>query len=474
MCTNCRWIENPYTHKMVFVRCGKCDACKQEKANVRKRKIDNHFASGQVALFVTLTYDDRFLPYLKKSEITLHGTNSIYRDFYPRNYTKDGITKLIVKPSKLQTKSLIHDELYSFGITKADIQALRPVKSDKDKVGVIYYEDIKNFHKRLRQILVRDFQFMAGYSAFNVAEYGPTTFRPHFHLLIFINPSDVETFKSAVVKAWPYADSIRTSDNISVAENANGYVSSYVNCGTDLPKILQTPPFRQKHSHSRHFGLSPHDFSLPAIIDKAEKKEMSYSIKVVENGTPTTTPIQLPAYVVNRYFPVFKRYTALPACKIHRFIELCSPYVSEPKEREALSICYKDLLLRNDEWLPLRKRLYNSYCKCREILGSLTLFEYATLHIKVWNAMRSYTYKHQFDNVFIEDMSQLYDNVQDVVDGYVSSPTLLPFLDTSKVYDANNFKHRKEITERYHIMFERKQKQKKVTAQLMDCANITF
>ena len=61
MCTNSRFIWNPYARKKILVKCGKCDACKQEKALARSTRIRNNVTSGTIALFITLTYTNDYL-----------------------------------------------------------------------------------------------------------------------------------------------------------------------------------------------------------------------------------------------------------------------------------------------------------------------------------------------------------------------------------------------------------------------------
>ena len=69
MCTNSRFIWNPYARKKILVKCGKCDACKQEKALARSTRIRNNVTSGTIALFITLTYTNDYVPYVKKSDL---------------------------------------------------------------------------------------------------------------------------------------------------------------------------------------------------------------------------------------------------------------------------------------------------------------------------------------------------------------------------------------------------------------------
>ena len=68
MCTHTRYITNRYTGDKVLVSCGKCPACLEAKALNRTNRIKNTYDGSNIALFVTLTYKNEFVPYILKSE----------------------------------------------------------------------------------------------------------------------------------------------------------------------------------------------------------------------------------------------------------------------------------------------------------------------------------------------------------------------------------------------------------------------
>ena len=85
MCLRKRYIKNVYG-KMILVKCGCCPACLQEKAIARTNRIKNTYnADLYIPLFVTLTYKNEFLPYIKLDELTdcnnFYNTSiNVYRD----------------------------------------------------------------------------------------------------------------------------------------------------------------------------------------------------------------------------------------------------------------------------------------------------------------------------------------------------------------------------------------------------------
>ena len=93
MCTNKRWVRNRYTGKYIYVNCGHCPACRQQKADHMAQKIRNNDKEGYIALFVHLTYANSCLPYIRKSELMISPSVServhqdsvnVYRDSYNR------------------------------------------------------------------------------------------------------------------------------------------------------------------------------------------------------------------------------------------------------------------------------------------------------------------------------------------------------------------------------------------------------
>ena len=88
MCTNRKYIRNQYTGKRMIVPCGKCDACKQAKANRVAQRIRSSIPDGFVGIFAGLTYDEKYIPYIKKQDLENNelDTIPIYRDYTVRRF----------------------------------------------------------------------------------------------------------------------------------------------------------------------------------------------------------------------------------------------------------------------------------------------------------------------------------------------------------------------------------------------------
>ena len=68
MCTNQREITNKYTGHKLYVKCGHCPACLQEKASYRVQRIKANDSPDSEPLMVTLTYARHDCPYVKRDE----------------------------------------------------------------------------------------------------------------------------------------------------------------------------------------------------------------------------------------------------------------------------------------------------------------------------------------------------------------------------------------------------------------------
>ena len=85
MCTHQYPVTNIYTHKQLYVKCGKCPSCLQEKAAHRVARIKNASTPGTEKIMVSLTYKRGTSPYIDRNEAYLFSKGKIlylnvYRD----------------------------------------------------------------------------------------------------------------------------------------------------------------------------------------------------------------------------------------------------------------------------------------------------------------------------------------------------------------------------------------------------------
>lgn len=188
-CFNPVQIDNPYYgteldfygHKKIFVPCGHCAACIVNNANEWRTRLEIEYDNSETACFVTLTYDDTHLPIEPRSS--------------------------------------------SCGDTLI--------------VPVVRKRDIQLFLKRLRQ------EFKGSkIRYFVVSEYGPTTFRPHYHGLFFGIPRLDNRDMVNMVRLSQKIAEIWNNGHVKVDSVTHGriaYCTKYMSCVTDLPDYLPKP-----------------------------------------------------------------------------------------------------------------------------------------------------------------------------------------------------------------------------------------
>lgn len=209
--------------KVISVPCGKCAGCLSHRADEWRTRLNVELSQHRFNFFVTLTYSDDFVPHFHPEDVMEYPMT----DFRRANLL-----------SFLSNNDVSNDYL------------------------VLKYEDIQKFIKRLRQLVV-ECEFVPSWQKmlrfYCCGEYGPTTKRPHYHLLFFLDAPYLGecvdgkyVFERFVDKAWSFQSKVGSSERLSfgridvqpVAGDASKYVSSYVTSFCDIPKLLQQPPFR--------------------------------------------------------------------------------------------------------------------------------------------------------------------------------------------------------------------------------------
>lgn len=432
MCINQRWITNKYNGKDFFVKCGHCESCLQEKAAKRATRIRNQVpVSGQMCLMVTLTYRPDSVPWVFQEDLENNDEHlRIFRNSKKRyvRFRKD----YSVKCKTIDEYDLLDTiDFPDYSHRKKWKGYLKPLVESKNdnRIGIIYYPDLQKFLARLRINLYRYYNVDKTYSIkyFGCAEYGKTTFRPHFHILLFFDKKLYEKLRKAIFKSWPYADKHRLNRGIEIARDPAGYVASYVNCGADFPSVLSNN-FPQKHSYSKGFGLALRDFQLREILDKIQRGNLTYNIES-KNSPRGFVNIPLPKYVINRYFPYFKgngafTYTAL--YDILRFPHLFGTFkswsaYSEHTQKFCFTYYKVHYDIENDDVHRIEVRLNNAFKRYIQELdlpdNEFSRADYARNYIACWNLYRSCVYRCFVENPDVP-ITEKYVNLLQVLNDF--------------------------------------------------------
>ena len=418
MCLNKKWIYNKSDGKSYYVNCGHCDSCLEDKKRARVKRIEDAFkVSGISWFFVTLDYTNKYIPYLKHSDIVKFCTGEI--DTLPlyRSHNIIDKYKFINFNSRGKVVDFSSFALDWFPYLRKKIGHNKYVHIG-DKVSVVYLRDIQLFFKRFKINLVR-----SGYenylSYFYTAEYGSNSSRFHAHLLIGFSEGFDEVIRSSLVKSWKYSDLSKPRGKDERGNERNpiertydlpaDYMASYVNCNSSVPSFLsQTIPFKNKYHFSNGFGCDFSQFSLDSIQKKIFDGNLSYSCQVVKKGVSTIEDVRIPKYILSRYFPKFKGFCHLSSNEV---FGLCQ----RPSEIFRFRIICG---LTDEECENIYKRLCRVRVRCcfshkSEIEFYRRVSEWSYCYSRVWSLYNAESIRLSYRDD--ESLLEHFDNINELL-----------------------------------------------------------
>lgn len=409
-CQNPRTVVNKYTHEPVVVSCGSCPSCILRRSGIQTNLLTTYSAQFRYVYFVTLTYAPRFLPTLEVSVIETCTDDiadvSVFPDINvldagdPNTYlfgfrSVPRSSSVKVKNSTVERTFKDPEIRFSYPMKpKEFLSILNRVKHNvPNRIPYICNRDLDLFLKRLRSYYPDE---KLRYYA--VSEYGPTSFRPHWHLLLF---SDSERFSQTICenvsKAWSYG---RCDASLSRGFAAP-YVASYVNSFVTLPDFYTQMPkvVRPKSFHSIGFtdsNLFPRKVRIAEIDEVADK--CLNGVRVERDGYfRTITP---PWPYLLRLFPRFSDAIRKSPSSIYQLLFAaftapervirsgcadigCDPFSEHPKP-SILSFCkcylnYVDSYGKSNEHRSLLAPKANLPCGDILILSECRLYDGSNL-----------------------------------------------------------------------------------------------
>lgn len=276
-------IINKYTGKRVTVRCGKCEVCRNSHAATWVQRLDQEQRCHLYTWFVTLQYDEQHVPQMVR--IDSDGTPSLD---YVDSLSGERIS-LLDTPSDFVFRSELREKQFCY---------------DTKVLNVLSKRDIQLFIKRLRKYAL-DYDGNARLRYFITGEYGPQTFRPHYHCLFFLDsPLLSKNFEECLNRSWEHGS---VFDPHTVNNGADSYVAQYLNCTTHLPKILL-------HKSIRPFQLFSRDpiigaFKNDSIDLRKIFLDSSDALCLYDARSKTFKDVPLWRSLRNRLFPRIPRFT---------------------------------------------------------------------------------------------------------------------------------------------------------------------
>ena len=295
-CQHPRTVVNKYTQESVVVPCGHCPSCILRRSAIQTNLLTTYSAQFRYVYFVTLTYAPCFLPTLEVSivetctddvadvpcvpnidELDAGDPNTYLFGF--RSIPRTASVKL--KNSTVERTFKDPEVKFAYPMKPKDLLSIlgKINHNVPNRIPYVCNRDLDLFLKRLRSYYPDE---KLRYYA--VSEYGPTSFRPHWHLLLFSNSERFsQTVCENVPKAWSYGRC-----DVSLSRGfAAPYVASYVNSFVSLPDFYTQMPkvVRPKSFHSIGFtesNLFPRKVRI-AEVDKVADKCLN-GVCVERNG----------------------------------------------------------------------------------------------------------------------------------------------------------------------------------------------
>lgn len=272
--TPCKYPIHIHNSKMdTFVPCGRCYVCRQNKGKVYSQQLsleENHY---KYCYFVTLTYNEQSVPRYQYIHVLNDESNKVEVNFQPlfKRYHKRYHTELPIETladsvpfgtsfedlDKSYKRYVFQRHLYEINYSRTHFH------HQDGTIDLLYPQDLKLFLYGFKNLLRTKYNTTFRY--FAVGEYGTQSLRPHWHLLLFFNSSDLardmeicdnngtQSRPSQVARIvrplWQYgiAETVRTD------KSASSYITKYVNRPSNFPKVLEwlSAP---KSYHSSHLG----------------------------------------------------------------------------------------------------------------------------------------------------------------------------------------------------------------------------
>ncbi len=229
-CEHPKVITTKDNRRMV-VSCGKCRSCLIQKMRSKAVVCSEQEKLSKYCFFVTLTYNREHIPCM-----------------YPVFLKDTAKGRQYVELYDDETGELVGTSYYPHSKVRQLMS-----KCDDKKLHYARYSDLQKFVKRLRRrISLKSDYDNEKIKYYSVSEYGPRTFRPHFHVLFYFdNAKLAQDFGVLVCKAWKAGYTYTTLSRGSVSS----YVASYVNSIVSIPEIFKGVATHPKSSHSSCLAL---------------------------------------------------------------------------------------------------------------------------------------------------------------------------------------------------------------------------
>lgn len=284
-CEYPRLIINRATGEKTRVRCGRCSSCLNAKAKNWVSRLlleaDNH----KYNFMVNLTYSDIHLP-----KLTLVGDTLV--------------------PNRKVDWCIPFNDLMVLCDKHKNSQKNKKYicRRVKDRLGLPFpcMYDVQLFNKRLNKHIHDKYTgTYTNFRYFITSEIGPSTHRPHYHGVYFVDDPRVAAHFDEIVRAcWTLGD---TKSSSIFSHGGVRYVAQYINTYTHLPSVFTHPKLCSSHIFSKFPPIG----SLPYMGEEIRQIYDSKFTRRTVFDSSSSKYVDLPvnATFKNRYFPKCDGYS---------------------------------------------------------------------------------------------------------------------------------------------------------------------
>lgn len=278
-CINPQRIYNKYIDKTVISPCGNCEHCRIKRSMELSSRIDREYKANPNCYMLTLTYDNESLPmyeFYRSVVKRVGGTSDMYSVFRSNRENYD----LPVEEQKYLQLNIREDDYYRL-----------PVGSKVHGFAHLCYEDVLKFIQRVRDQFRYHFGQVKKYPDifpavqklfldnnldyesvrfryFLCGEYGPTTLRPHYHLLLWFPQSftrrQFDYVSQALSASWSYG---RIHFRACYSSSVDNYLSGYVTSQAGLPPLLSDKSVRPFCTFSKSPTIGAYSLGQDTILE---------------------------------------------------------------------------------------------------------------------------------------------------------------------------------------------------------------
>lgn len=349
-----------------YYPCGHCLTCRRSYHSKWRNRLISHFNCGKyTGLFITLTYSNEHLPLVTLDE-SCREISYISRTKFNRDGTFERVNcdDLFFEDSSgkdyFYSQGLDADEILTYPHFVKKKNFLVTQFDEKARFAICLRKDVQDFVKRLRISLLRErslHRYDTSFSYFICSEYGPQTFRPHYHGLLFFSSQAVAQFCDSdyILSVWKKSDLSNDRDRAECAKLINNpssissYVSKYVTSNSRLPFVLQNTIFSPFHLQSKKISIGSEAFDLADVPRMLSEGNILNHFEYFDERSNEVTSVDAPypSSAWRRCFPKFKFANLLDTKFFYRiFSRICSfessddfpDYVKEVADKYGIGI----------------------------------------------------------------------------------------------------------------------------------------